>query len=279
MTGVVFRRVRDIVVVVGPDAEDYLQGQLSQDVTALLEGESAWSFVLAPNGKVDVWLRVTRRSPDEFILDLDGGFGGKLVARLEKFMVRTRCDVELLNWEMLSVVGADSSVPVGGLAISFEWPGLVAVDLLGPLVDPPFGQAVLGESEWEHHRIRVGIPAMGSELDEGTIPAATGVVGRSVSFTKGCYVGQELVARIDSRSAATPTRLVRVVGSFDGDTRSPRVSSNLEIEGTQIGRLTSVAVGDSGFVALAYVKRSVVLPAEARACWAEGSLKVSLLAE
>jgi len=76
---------------------------------------------------------------------LDGGFGGKLVARLKKFMVRTRCDVELLDWEMFSVVGTDSLAPVGGLAISLEWPGLVAVDLLGPLVDPPFGQVVLEE--------------------------------------------------------------------------------------------------------------------------------------
>ena len=279
MTGVAFRRSRDAVVVVGPDAEDYLQGQLSQEVAGLSEGRSAWSFVLAPSGKVDAWLRVSRRSADEFILDLDDGFAGRLVARLQRFMVRTRCDVEPLDWQMLTVVGIDTQAPEEGLAIPLDWPRLGAVDLLGPLVDPPSGLVMSEEAEWERHRIMAGIPAMGAELDERTIPAATGVLERSVSFTKGCYTGQELVARIDSRSAATPTRLVRVEGRLEGETQLPPVGSTLELEDVQVGRLTSVAVADSGFVALAYVKRAVNLPSEVLLSWAEGREKVALLAD
>ena len=279
MTGMAFRRSRDAVVVAGPDAEDYLQGQLSQEVVGLSEGRSAWSFVLAPSGKVDAWLRVSRRSADEFILDLDYGFAGKLVARLQRFMVRTRCEVEPLDWQMLTVVGIDPQAPEGGLAIPLDWPRLVAVDLLGPLVDPPSGLVISEKAEWERHRIMAGIPAMGAELDERTIPAATGVLDRSVSFTKGCYTGQELVARIDSRSAATPTRLVRVEGRLEGGTQLPPVGSNLELEDVQVGRLTSVAAADSGFVALAYVKRAVNLPSEALLSWAEGREIVALLAD
>tara|TARA_B100000586_G_C20096695_1_gene422866 strand:- start:645 stop:1484 length:840 start_codon:yes stop_codon:yes gene_type:complete len=279
MTGMAFRRSRDAVVVAGPDAEDYLQGQLSQEVVGLSEGRSAWSFVLAPSGKVDAWLRVSRRSADEFILDLDDGFAGKLVARLQRFMVRTRCEVEPLDWQMLTVVGIDPQAPEGGLAIPLDWPRLVAVDLLGPLVDPPSGLVISEKAEWERHRIMAGIPAMGAELDERTIPAATGVLDRSVSFTKGCYTGQELVARIDSRSAATPTRLVRVEGRLEGGTQLPPVGSNLELEDVQVGRLTSVAAADSGFVALAYVKRAVNLPSEALLSWAEGREIVALLAD
>ncbi len=279
MTGMAFRRSRDAVVVAGPDAEDYLQGQLSQEVVGLSEGRSAWSFVLAPSGKVDAWLRVSRRSADEFILDLDYGFAGKLVARLQRFMVRTRCEVEPLDWQMLTVVGVDPQAPEGGLAIPLDWPRLVAVDLLGPLVDPPSGLVISEKAEWERHRIMAGIPAMGAELDERTIPAATGVLDRSVSFTKGCYTGQELVARIDSRSAATPTRLVRVEGRLEGQTQLPPVGSNLELEDVQVGRLTSVAAADSGFVALAYVKRAVNLPSEALLSWAEGREIVALLAD
>ena len=279
MTGMAFRRSRDAVVVAGPDAEDYLQGQLSQEVVGLSEGRSAWSFVLAPSGKVDAWLRVSRRSADEFILDLDDGFAGKLVARLQRFMVRTRCEVEPLDWQMLTVVGIDPQAPEGGLAIPLDWPRLVAVDLLGPLVDPPSGLVISEKAEWERHRIMAGIPAMGAELDERTIPAATGVLDRSVSFTKGCYTGQELVARIDSRSAATPTRLVRVEGQLEGETQLPPVGSNLELEDVQVGRLTSVAAADSGFVALAYVKRAVNLPSEALLSWAEGREIVALLAD
>ena len=279
MTGMAFRRSRDAVVVAGPDAEDYLQGQLSQEVVGLSEGRSAWSFVLAPSGKVDAWLRVSRRSADEFILDLDDGFAGKLVARLQRFMVRTRCEVEPLDWQMLTVVGIDPQAPEGGLAVPLDWPRLVAVDLLGPLVDPPSGLVISEKAEWERHRIMAGIPAMGAELDERTIPAATGVLDRSVSFTKGCYTGQELVARIDSRSAATPTRLVRVEGRLEGETQLPPVGSNLELEDVQVGRLTSVAAADSGFVALAYVKRAVNLPSEALLSWAEGREIVALLAD
>ena len=279
MTGVAFRRLRDTVLVAGPDAEDYLQGQLSQEVAGLAEGRSAWSFVLAPSGKVDAWLRVSRRNADEFILDLDDGFAEKLVARLRRFMVRTNCDVEPLDWQMLTVVGTDPQAPTGGLAIPLDWPRLVAVDLLGPSVDPPSGLVVSEESEWERHRIMAGIPAMGAELDEGTIPAATGLVDRSVSFTKGCYTGQELVARIDSRSAATPTRLVRVEGRLEGEAQLPPVGSNLELDDAQVGRLTSVAAADSGFVALAYVKRAVTLPCEALVRWAEGRDEVVLLAD
>ena len=279
MTGMAFRRSRDAVVVAGPDAEDYLQGQLSQEVVGLSEGRSAWSFVLAPSGKVDAWLRVSRRSADEFILDLDDGFAGNLVARLQRFMVRTRCEVEPLDWQMLTVVGIDPQAPEGGLAIPLDWPRLVAVDLLGPLVDPPSGLVVSEKAEWERHRIMAGIPAMGAELDERTIPAATGVLDRSVSFTKGCYTGQELVARIDSRSAATPTRLVRVEGRLEGGTQLPPVGSNLELEDAQVGRLTSVAAADSGFVALAYVKRAVTPPCEVLVSWAEGREIVALLAD
>ena len=100
-----------------------------------------------------------------------------------------------------------------------------------------------------------------------------------MSFTKGCYTGQELVARIDSRSAATPTRLVRVEGRLKGEAQLPSVGSNLELEDVQVGRLTSVAAADSGFVALAYVKRAVTLPCEALVRWAEGRDEVALLAD
>ena len=68
----VVRRLRDFVSVAGPDAADYLQGQLSQDVPAVEVGESAWTFVLQPTGKVDAWCRITRRDTTAFLIDVDG---------------------------------------------------------------------------------------------------------------------------------------------------------------------------------------------------------------
>ncbi|MEE3102564.1 MAG: folate-binding protein, partial [Actinomycetota bacterium] len=83
---VLFRRSRDVIAVWGPDAESYLQGQLSQDVAALADGNSAWSFVLQPTGKVDAWLRITRRGEGDYLLDVDGGFGGVVESRLRRFL-------------------------------------------------------------------------------------------------------------------------------------------------------------------------------------------------
>lgn len=271
-TSLAVRRPRDVVAVVGPDARTYLQGQLSQDVEALEVGGSAETFLLQPAGKVDAWMRVSRLADDHFLLDVEEGFGPQVVARLTRFLLRTDCTVQEVQWDLLTVIDAEASAfspPVGGLALAVEWPGLVAVDLLGPSVELPAGLAEGSSRDWEARRIAAGIPAMGSEMDSTTIPGATGVVERSASFTKGCYTGQELVARVNSRSAGTPTRIVRAVGSGP----APAVGSDVTVDSDPAGHLTSVATLGDGFVALVSVRRAVATPAEAMA----GATPVSLL--
>lgn len=271
-TSLAVRRPRDVVAVVGPDARTYLQGQLSQDVEALEVGGSAETFLLQPAGKVDAWMRVSRLTDDHFLLDVEDGFGPQVVARLTRFLLRTDCTVQEVQWDLVTVIDAEASAfspPVGGLALAVEWPGLVAVDLLGPSVELPAGLAEGSSRDWEARRIAAGIPAMGSEMDSTTIPGATGVVERSASFTKGCYTGQELVARVNSRSAGTPTRIVRAVGSGP----APAVGSDVTVDSDPAGHLTSVATLGDGFVALVSVRRAVATPAEAMA----GATPVSLL--
>jgi len=271
-TSLAVRRPRDVVAVVGPDARTYLQGQLSQDVEALEVGGSAETFLLQPAGKVDAWMRVSRLADDHFLLDVEEGFGPQVVARLTRFLLRTDCTVQEVQWDLLTVIDAEASAfspPVGGLALAVEWPGLVAVDLLGPSVELPAGLAEGSSRDWEARRIAAGIPAMGSEMDSTTIPGSTGVVERSASFTKGCYTGQELVARVNSRSAGTPTRIVRAVGSGP----APAVGSDVTVDSDPAGRLTSVATLGDGFVALVSVRRAVATPAEAMV----GATPVSLL--
>lgn len=271
-TSLAVRRPRDVVAVVGPDARTYLQGQLSQDVEALEVGGSAETFLLQPAGKVDAWMRVSRLADDHFLLDVEDGFGPQVVARLTRFLLRTDCTVQEVQWDLVTVIDAEASAfspPVGGLALAVEWPGLVAVDLLGPSVELPAGLAEGSSRDWEARRIAAGIPAMGSEMDSTTIPGSTGVVERSASFTKGCYTGQELVARVNSRSAGTPTRIVRAVGSGP----APAVGSDVTVDSDPAGHLTSVATLGDGFVALVSVRRAVATPAEAMA----GATPVSLL--
>jgi folate-binding protein YgfZ len=267
------RRSRTVVAVHGPDAEAYLQGQLSQDVAALSDGASAWTFVLQPAGKVDAWLRVTRRGDGDFLLDVDAGHGEVLEARLGRFLLRTDCTIERLDWEVATLIGStEAAAPAGGVAVVVDWAGVTAIDLLGPAVSPPEAVEEVGAEAWEQVRVAAGIPEMGSEIDQETMPGATGQVERSVSFTKGCYTGQELVARVDSRTAGAPTRLVLV----DGSGEAPVVGAQLWSPDGQVGHLTStVPVGD-GFVALGYRKRSALDLDEAEVRWEGGSTPVRL---
>ena len=257
---------RDVVEVAGPEAESYLQGQLSQDVAAIAPGGSAWSFLLQPQGKVDALVRVVRHAPDRFTLDVDGGFGDAVLARLRRFKLRTKADIDALDWRCLAVRGPRAH-EVDGL--SADWPGLPGVDRLGPDQAVPAGVPLCGPDAYEVVRIEAGIPVMGRELTERTIPTEAGqhVIDRAVSFTKGCFTGQELVARIDSRGGRVP-RLLRgvvVTGAL------PPAGATLEVDGAAVGALTSVAARpDGGAVALAYVKRDVTPPANAAVRWDGG---------
>src|SRR5438477_12084164 len=85
---------RDRVRVSGPDADSFLQGQLTQDVSAMAVGARSFSFVLQPQGKVDALIAIERVGDDEFVLETDEGWGDALVARLSRFKLRTKADIE-----------------------------------------------------------------------------------------------------------------------------------------------------------------------------------------
>ena len=285
----VFGLARDVVRVSGPDAERYLQGQLSQDVAALALGGWAWALALSPQGKLDAFVRVYRAAAGEFILDTDAGMGPALVARLLRFRLRTKADVEQLEWRVVAVRGpgaasaasatsaASAASATEALRVPFRWDGLSGYDLLGADLGGPFapdGAVVVGEDAYEAARIEAGFPKHGAELDERTIPAEAGLVEASVSFTKGCYTGQELVARIDSRGSNVPRHLrgLRLSGpAAPGELLYRWPSTGLagpgdegrsgagSPEGKEVGRLTSVARSPArGWVALGYVGRAVV---------------------
>ena len=263
---------RDFLRVQGPDTVGYLQGQLSQDVTALAVGSSADSLLLQPQGKVDAMVRVTRTGEQEVVVDVDGGFGDEVVARLNRFKLRVKADIEPLPWRCLAVRGpkAHETPLADGLVVEADWPGLPGRDVLGEDPAVPAGLRVCGPEAWEAVRIEAGIPAMGRELTEKTIPAEAGVVERTVSFTKGCYTGQELVARIDSRGGNVPRRLRGVVVAANV---LPPVGASLTLDDRVVGSLTSVgeSLDRRAPVALAYVRREVEPPAEAEIRWNGGS--------
>lgn len=248
---------RDVLRIGGTDATTYLQGQVSQDVEAVEVGDSAWTFVLAPAGKVDSWFRLWR-GEDHWIADVDAGHGDRLHARLSRFLLRTDATIEPVDWSAIALRGpgaGDLAPPGDELAVDPAWPGIEGLDLLGPGAEVPPGVDAGQVADLDAMRILAGVPSLGAELNETTIPAAAGVVDRSVSFTKGCYTGQELVARINSRGGSTPTRLVGVRTSVP----ELRAGAVVVVDGEEVGSLTSVAdaawLGQS--VGLAYLKRAV----------------------
>lgn len=268
-----FELPRDFVRAAGPDTTSFLQGQLSQDVAALGVGGSAFSLLLQPQGKMEALLRVTRVAEDEVVLDTDAGWGAAVLERLDRFLLRTRCELEALDWRCVAVRGPAAAglaePPPAVLRVAPETPGVPGFDLLGAGAEPPEGVPVVAADAYEALRIEAGVPRMGAEIDASTIPAAAGIVERTASFTKGCYTGQELVARIDSRGSKVPRRLRGVVV---GTNVLPPVGAALVVDGKEAGTLTSVgeSLARRAPVALAYVRRDVEPPAEAVLRWDGG---------
>ncbi|MDH4147972.1 MAG: hypothetical protein OEY23_22680 [Acidimicrobiia bacterium] len=275
---------RDVVRASGPDAATFLQGQLSQDVAGLAVASSAWTLLLEPQGRLTAWLRVTRTADDAFLLDVEAGHAEAVVARLSRFKIRTRCELDVLDgWRMVALRGPGSSaVDLTDIAAEVVadagWPEPAGVDLVGPGVTTPAGVLRCSPLAYDIVRIEAGVPAMGHDLDERVIPAEAGIVEGSVSFTKGCYTGQELVARLDSRGGNVARRLRRL--EVDGPALPPRGAA-LVGAGGEVGRLTSVAAtgaagGGPAAVALGYVHRSVEPPASLVARWDGGEAAVSV---
>lgn len=238
------RQPRDVVEVAGSDAATYLHGQLSQDVASMVDGESRWTFLLQPTGKIDVLARIWRRTAESYVLDTDAGFGEVLRARLARFKIRVQAELTPARWDSIVTRGA----PTPGTVVGW---GNETTDLLGADLEPPIDVAEGTAADLVAARVDAVWPAMGVEIVPGeTIPAETGISAVAVNFTKGCYPGQELVERMDSRGTAAPRRLVALDVASGAQPGDPIVH-----EGAEVGILTTVAGGR----ALGYVKRGVEL--------------------
>lgn len=225
--------VRDVIVAEGVDTVKFLHSQLSQDLVSMAVGETRWSFLLQPTGKLVALLRVVRAAENTIVLDTDAGHGVAVVEALSRFKIRTKCDLALH--------------PTTAFAASWS-------QRLPDLVE---GEGVLDEAVSDVCAVVRGFPRWGTELTDATIPNATGLVDRAASFTKGCYTGQELVERIDSRGGNVPRRLVGI--AIDASCEDLGDEAGLLLDGSAAGELTSVRVDPrTGLtVALAYVSRTV----------------------
>lgn len=238
---------RDFIGVSGADALTYLHSQISQDIRGLADGGAAYSFVLQPMGKIDALVRIVRRSAEEFVIDTEPGFGDIVIARLNRFRIRVKVDITPLALRCVSLRGVsgpiDGAVPALGRDDAF--------DLIGESPVAPPGMRAGSASDLLAARIEAGWPVMGREITDASIPAETGVVAESVNFTKGCYPGQELVERMDSRGSQAPRFVRRLRGAGE-----VAVGDEITRDSGVVGHITSLATSDHVWVALAVVARS-----------------------
>ena len=197
---------RDVITATGADARTYLHSQLSQDIAGMRVGETRQSLLLQPTGKLDGIIRVTCVEGETFVLDVDDGCGDAVLARLNRFKIRVKVELSLGSESWVAVRNVASPIP--GSIPAWRCDG-TAVDLRGESVDSGISQGSL--DDFEEARIIAAWPTMNVDVTESSIPAETGINDVAVSFTKGCYPGQELVERMDSRGSIAPRQLRYVV--------------------------------------------------------------------
>ena len=211
---------------------------VSNDVEALTPGESCEALLLTPKARVIAPLRVVRRGDDDFLLLTEPELGERVRAELVRMRFAAKAEIELEEHTSTLVFG---DRPDGAIA-NADYGG-DAWEVLDTSVDgEPIGDAAL-----EHMRIEAGTPRFGAEIDDRVLPAEAGLTERAVSFTKGCYPGQEPIARQHHRGKLN--RRLRVL-ELSGPVTP---ESELQHGGKSVGRITSVADG----LALGYVRVEV----------------------
>ncbi|SHG25060.1 hypothetical protein SAMN05443575_1816 [Jatrophihabitans endophyticus] len=281
---VVDRSNRDVLVVPGTDRLGWLHSICSQHVSDLRDGDATEALVLSPHGHVEQHWQVTELGGTVW-LDTEPGDGVASLEYLTKmvFMKRVEPADVSADWAVLSVVGpataallAAAGFPVpetagraialdgGGFVRRMSWPTDDAADLLVPrarrtaVFDALVAAGAAPAGLWAFEALRVAgrHPRAGAETDHRTIPHEVGWIGRAVHLQKGCYRGQETVARVHNLGRP-PRRLVLLHLAGESD-ELPPAGTPVEYQGRGIGFLgTAVHHYELGPIALAVVKRTV----------------------
>jgi folate-binding protein YgfZ len=209
--------------VSGPDAEDYLQRMVSNDVAALAAGDACEALLLTPKARIVAPLRVVRRASDDFLVLTEPDLGELVRSQLLRARFAAKVEIEEEQHESWLVLGGDEVID-----------------------ERPAGEEA-SEAEFERRRIEARIPRWGAELDDRVLPAEAGLEETHINFSKGCYPGQEPIARQHYRGKVN--RRLRVLDTAG----EVAVGDELVLDGRTVGRITSAVPG----VALGYVRTEV----------------------
>jgi len=211
---------------------------VSNDVEALAPGEACPALLLTAKARLIAPLVVLRRADDDFLLLTEPGLGDVVRTQLTRMRLRAQCEIEPEQHESMLVFG-------GAVGFATDWPG--AGEALDTGLEP-----TLSADELEQRRIEGGVPRWERELDDRILPAEANLDRTHVSFSKGCYPGQEPVARLHFRGH--PNRGLRVLELDE----LPERDTPLLHDDREVGRVTSaVRRPDGTVVALAYVRTEV----------------------
>jgi folate-binding protein YgfZ len=236
----------------GPDRERYLNGQVTADVAAIPPEEARFAAVCTAKGRMEgaVWIAA---HGDAFFLDADPALGESLGPRLEKYLIADDAVLEPISteWTLSHVFGAAAPTVENGFVVKHRrfgpaghdvWTVGTGATIIGPSVEADVVDVI---------RMEHAIPRWGAELTAQTLPEAGPVMLEAISYTKGCYVGQETIARLKSIGHVNRTL---VLLRSDGAEIAP-AGTKLTSGGKELGTVTS-----SGFspkfgvgIALAYV--------------------------
>ncbi len=243
-----------LIWVEGPDAGAFLHGLLSNDVTGLPEGGAARALLLDAKGHVQADVRVHRDGPDAFTLVLAPAAGQLVAGLLDRYHFSE--DLELIGPEDAETVVLAAPPPAAAAAAGVVVPGLlpgaveVVVDDAGATI-AALGVAEAPPQALEAARVAAGAPLVGVDTGPATLVQEAGLQDAAVSFEKGCYLGQETVARAQYRGRVNRRlRGLRLAGG------PPAPGGRVLLDGREVGRMTSAAdVPGLGPVGLSILRR------------------------
>ena len=284
-------RERGFIDVLGPDGAEYLQGQLTNDVEAVAVGDGQYTALLDRKGHMQTDMRLIRVGEDAILLDCEPAAKDAALKHLTMYSIgrdvqvgdasAERGVVSLIGPRAAEIAGTAPLPEFANEATTVAGVDVVAVgtrdgiDLLAPLAERDRLVGVLADAgavevspeAVEILRVESGVPRFGAEMDTATMPAEAAIVEDAVSFTKGCYIGQETVARLHYKGkpnrhlrglrlsgAAAPGAALRLgekeVGTLGGAVVSPALGPiGLAIVRREAEPGTELAVGEDGVTA------------------------------
>ena len=262
------RSGRAKLVVNGPEGAEYLQGQLTNDIEALAVGEGCYSALLDRKGHMQADMRVLRLGEDRIWIDAEGEAAEPILRHLRTYSIGRDLEISDVGEEfaLLSFIGPlaveeareEGPPPPPGTARpvaeeSWRVATEAGYDVICPAADADRHRGdtpEVTEEAAEILRIEQGIPRFGREMTSETMPAEAGIVERAVSFTKGCYIGQETVARLHYKGR--PNRHLRGL-RFEGPTAA---GAKLRLGDREVGAVGSSCLSPAhGPIGLAVVRR------------------------